>query len=331
MIAYNKTRTPPKDTRIFETEDGLKFWRGEELSISGYIQNFSRFSLITEDPSITMHRFGDASRDGIFYWYLFCYRGTRMGFQFETPNSKSSEPPDILQTEITDIGIDTHDPTQAFAKDCEGRLIQHHNNNRLTHVGYPEHAWDVCTAIHNRAQNGWRDKFPDEGTQLEMLAIWADFLAVLLTGEKSGTSKMVNSGVSGKKQTRQIFGFSKLLLEQIRRGDFVWGKTEKYKSSKPTMYSDYDVSVPEKKLYTPQEINRLPGIPTVSVNSRFDNKPRPKPAKESALWVGMKLSMFIPLAVLWILIFNPSFFEIVGVGSLLLILLFALAAIWRAK
>lgn len=231
-MGYDKTLAPPDERQCLTTPEGLRYWEAKEGGRRGLFS-----SVLTEDPSISMHIYSIGEREDFYFAYLFRYRGTAMGFLRKRvdggrPHWDSNPEPDVLD-EATNtlvmpvcfIGTPVCDEAAGYERGPDGEFVRMTNRGDLTsHDGYrlkPRHArtgYYVTGLGWGDYDSGKRDRFPSWQVQSEMLALWPFLFEGL-----NGAFRPLRPGWTGRAENgklipapRMVFG--KRLQEELTAG-----------------------------------------------------------------------------------------------------------------
>jgi hypothetical protein len=231
MSKYTKTLSPPEGETWLETVDGLKYWLyhpGPTLGI--------QLSVRTEDPSIFMHAYGGGGRDS-YPAYLFCYKGTRIGFAdyeivdglpIPTPPKSAGDRDEGRRKgtsirRIFTVGIPVYDPSWNYFRDENGALRRDENDNFVWNRKADSKAQFVTGLSWADYKAGKRDKFPSRQIQDEMLVIWADLFAGLVGRLRWEKNLDARTFADGSPRPIPEMRFDERVLEQFESGELIVG------------------------------------------------------------------------------------------------------------
>ncbi|TNB47181.1 hypothetical protein FF124_13475 [Martelella lutilitoris] len=164
-ISYEKRLFPPEGEPWLETRDGLKYWLVKREPTIGL-----QISVLTEDPSISMHRYGGGGREDCGS-FLFCYKGFQIGFidhelgEACWPLPPKSLPEDVEEgrrtgtviLRITAVGTPVFDCSAHYARDRDGKLIKDARGRYVRKGPYYRAATDYSRAPTDLTGFNWQD------------------------------------------------------------------------------------------------------------------------------------------------------------------------------
>ena len=223
MPDYNKTLTPPDHQVVLETSTGLKFWKSYPQAPA------PMSSILTEDPSISIHEYPMAGPGGPFGGFVFCYKGVKIGFNdFDPADSgadlprhvirKKDEVERIVWHEITQIGAAVFDRSYAYERDPATGEFPKGPDGFHIRINFPPINGFYATGPSPFDQTEWYfNRFPSRAMQDEMAEIWLDLL--------NGFKKITELYPGGQKTLpdgspvwRHRYVFSNAVLERFETG-----------------------------------------------------------------------------------------------------------------
>ena len=231
MSKYTKTLSPPEGEAWLETVDGLKYWLyhpGPTIGIQG--------SVLTEDPSVFMHVYGGGGRDS-YSTYLFCYKGTRIGFtDYEIVGGWPMQPPPTSASDLEEVrrngryilwirtvGMPVEDPSFNRFRDDDGKLRKDEGGHYIWNRHADPKTMYVTGLSMADYMAGKRDKFPSRQVQDEMLLIWADLYEGLMGRLRWEKSVAYRTFADGSPKPLPEMRFDERVLKQFASGELIDG------------------------------------------------------------------------------------------------------------
>ncbi|QQM33135.1 hypothetical protein JET14_22045 (plasmid) [Martelella lutilitoris] len=230
-ISYEKRLSPPEGEPWLETRGGLKYWLVDRQPTIGL-----QISVLTEDPSISMHRYGGGGRED-YGSFLFRYKGFQIGFMHHElgeecwPLPPKSLPEDSEEgrrtgtyiIRITAVGTPVFDPSAFYVRDENRRPIKDGEGHYIRDRAYKRGSEYVTGLSWEDYRAGKRDRFRSRQQQEEMLSIWPDLFTGMwgrLKDLKPGARKTLPSG---RKMPIAAMRFSDEVIRQFETGELIDG------------------------------------------------------------------------------------------------------------